>query len=222
MGLVPSGVPGSRVQLGASDLERLAIARRRPGCRVSRCRHRKVRRLEGRQSDRREPDASHLPRQGQERCHAAHRRRLQRLGDHGRGLRRIDRQDDAPRGHVVVVSREHVVHERAAGVRLPLRQGGGSGSAESTDRPGVCGAALGSADAVLRRTARGRRDRLGAEGRTHRRHRSSRDRSAASGACGFTCRRVTSRRKTRSIRSSTCSTERTTSRRWTCRRCSII
>ena len=35
----------------------------------------------------------------------------------------VDRQDDADRGHVVVVSREHVVHERAARVRVPLRQG---------------------------------------------------------------------------------------------------
>ena len=101
----------------------LQSPRRAARRRGARCGHREVRRLEGRHSDRRESDAPHLPRQGQRRRRPAHRRRLQRLGDDAAGLRRVDRQDDAPRGHVVVVSREHVVHERAARVRVLLRQG---------------------------------------------------------------------------------------------------
>ena len=60
-----AGVPGSRVQCRAADVEGSAVARRRPRRRGARCRHREVRRLQGRESDHREPDAPDFPRQGQ-------------------------------------------------------------------------------------------------------------------------------------------------------------
>ena len=99
---------------------------------------------------------AHLSGQGPKRRHPACRRRLQRLGGHTAGLRRRGWQDDAHRRIQLVVPRKHVLHERPARVRLSLRQGIHRRPAESAHGPGVRGAAIGSAHAVLRGATRGR------------------------------------------------------------------
>ena len=152
----------------------------------------------------------------------AHRRRLQRLGGDAAGLRRVDRQDDADRGHVVVVSREHVVHERAARVR-----------ASSSTRNAV-------PDPLNQRTvqafagprsevrmpffvAQPEVDELGSAPKGELIAETFQSRSLGGsrrvwfylppGYAAATGHALS--------RSSTSSTARTTSRRWTCRRCSI-
>ena len=132
----------------------------------------------------------------------------------------VDRQADADRRHVLVVPREHVVHECSPRIRTAVRKEYMADPLNRRDGPGICRAAIGSADAVLRGAAGGRRTGIGAKRRGDRRdHRlavagrqASRVVLPAARICrGHRCA-VPGDVRARWLR--------TTSRRWTCRRCS--